>query len=131
MPLNTIDKVTKFFNWFIDFLAKPLGIATWSIVLILLGGYYGEYKETKQNQINQVQIDANGTRIKQLEAKIDTLSNRLVNRDCSSEVEKYMNLIQTLQIQTSQNKVEIQKRLNLQKQTTKELEKLDKSLNTN
>lgn len=129
MQFNIFDKISKFFNWFIDFLAKPLGIATWSIVLVLAGGYYGEYQREKEEVHSKEQATADHLRIKQLEEKIDTLSNRLVNRDCSDEVQKYINLIQTLQLQTSQNKTEIQQRLELEKKKTVELENLKQSLN--
>lgn len=130
MKFNIIDKVITFFNWFIDFLAKPLGITTWSIVLILAAGYYGDYQREKATEAGKAQTLADGTRIKQLENKIDTLSNRLVNRDCSDEVQKYINLIQTLQEQTSQTKYDNQRRLELEKKKTLELENLKKSLNT-
>lgn len=129
MNFNIIDKIIKFFNWFIDVLGKPLGITTWSIVLILAGGYYGEMQREKAILDNKEQMVADGARIKQLESKIDTLSNRLVNRDCSDEVQKYINLIQTLQLQTSQNKDEIQKRLESEKKRTVELENLKQTLN--
>lgn len=130
MQSGLFDNIPKFLNWFIGFIAKPLGIATWSIILILGGGYYGEYQRKKGNDENKPQMRSDWVRINKLELKVYDLSEKLANRDCSSEVEKYMNLIQTLQIQSSQNKADIQKRLDLQKQTTKELEKLDKSLNT-
>lgn len=129
MQFNIFDKISKFFNWFIDFIAKPLGMATWSIVLILAAGYYGEYQREKAILDSKEQLIADGARIKQLEAKIDTLSNRLVNRDCSDEVQKYINLIQTLQLQTSQNKDEIQKRLESERKRTHELENLKQTLN--
>lgn len=122
MQINSIDKITKFLNWFIDFLAKPLGTATWSIVLVLSGVYYGEYKYDKAN-------DANGVRIKQLELKIDILSNKLANRDCSDEIQKYLEVIQNIQTQTSQKKDEIQKKLELEKQKTEELKTLNQTLN--
>ena len=125
------DKIPKFLNWFIGFIANPLGIATWSIILVIGAGFYGDSQRKKGQEENIPQLKSDSLRINKLEAKVYDLSEKLANRDCSSEVEKYMNLIQTLQIQTSQNKVEIQKRLNLQKQTTQELEKLDKSLNLN
>ena len=129
MQFNIFDKIPKFFNWFIDFIAKPLGMTTWSIVLILAAGYYGEYQRGKAVLDGKEQMIADGARIKQLESKIDTLSNRLVNRDCSDEVQKYINLIQTLQLQTSQNKDEIQKRLESEKKRTQELENLKQILN--
>ena len=129
MQINSIDKITKFLNWFIDFLAKPLGIATWSIVLVLLGVYYGEYKYDKANDANKKQLDADGVRIKQLELKIDTLSNKLANRDCSDEIQKYLEVIQNIQTQTSQKKDEIQKKLELEKQKTEELKTLNQTLN--
>lgn len=129
MQFNIFDKISKFLNWFIDFIAKPLGMATWSIVLILGAAYYGEYQREKAILDNKEQTIADEARIKQLESKIDTLSNRLVNRDCSDEVQKYINLIQTLQLQTSQNKDEIQKRLESEKKRTEELEKLKQTLN--
>lgn len=129
MQINIIDKITKFLNWFIDFLAKPLGIATWSIVLIIAGVYYGEYKENRQNEADQIQITANGVRIKHLEGKIDTLSNRLANRDCSDEIQKYVDVIQNIQTQTSQKKEEIQRRLELERQKTEELKTLKQTLN--
>ena len=130
MQAGLFDNIPKFLNWFIGFIAKPLGIATWSILLILGGGYYGEIQRKKGNDDSKQHTKADSVRINKLETKVYDLSEKLANRDCSGEVEKYINLIQTLQIQTSQNKQEIQKRLDLQKQTTKELEKLDKSLNT-
>lgn len=129
MQINSIDKITKFLNWFIDFLAKPLGIATWSIVLVLLGVYYGEYKYDKANDANKKQLDADGVRIKQLELKIDTLSNKLANRDCSDEIQKYLEVIQNIQTQTSQKKDEIQKKLELEKQKTEALKTLNQTLN--
>lgn len=129
MQINSIDKITKFLNWFIDFLAKPLGIATWSIVLVLLGVYYGEYKYDKANNANKKQLDADGVRIKQLELKIDTLSNKLANRDCSDEIQKYLEVIQNIQTQTSQKKDEIHKKLELEKQKTEELKTLNQTLN--
>jgi len=110
-------------------LAKPLGITTWSIVLILAAGYYGDFQRERALNSTKAQSVADETRIKQLEAKIDTLSNRLVNRDCSDEVQKYINLIQTLQVQTSQNKEEVQKRLELEKKKTQELVNLKQTLN--
>jgi hypothetical protein len=128
MKLNFIDKLIKFFNWFVDFLAKPLGIATWSIVLILSGVYYGNYQRELGTAANKEKMHADENRIILLEKKIDTLSNRLMNKDCTDEVQKYVNLIQTLQIQTSQNKEEVKKRLELEKKKTEELESLNKSL---
>jgi hypothetical protein len=128
MKLNFIDKVIKFFNWFVDFLAKPLGIATWSIVLILSGVYYGNEQRALGTAANKEKMNADENRIILLEKKIDTLSNRLMNKDCTDEVQKYVNLIQTLQIQTSQNKEEVKKRLELEKKKTEELESLNKSL---
>lgn len=130
MQFNIFDKISKFFNWFIDFIAKPLGMATWSIVLILAAGYYGEYQREKAILDNKEQTVADGTRIKQLENKIDTLSNRLINRDCSDEVQKYINLIQVLQQQTSDKKLETQHRLEMEKKKTEELQNLNKTLNT-
>lgn len=124
------EKIITFFNWFVDFLAKPLGITTWSIVLILAAGYYGDFQRERAMESNKAKTLADETRIKQLESKIDTLSNRLVNRDCSDEVQKYINLIQALQIQTSQSKEEKQGRLEMEKKKTQELENLNKSLNT-
>lgn len=129
MQLMIIDKITKFFNWFVDFLAKPLGIAIWSIVLILAGVYYGEYQIEKTNNHNKTQIQADNLRIKQLESKIDTLSNRLANRDCSDEIQRYVNLIQNIQIQTSQKKEEIEKRLEMEKKKTEELKNINQNLN--
>lgn len=128
MKLNFIDKVIKFFNWFVDFLAKPLGIAIWSIVLILSGVYYGNEQRALGTAANKEKMHADENRIILLEKKIDTLSNRLMNKDCTDEVQKYVNLIQTLQIQTSQNKEEVKKRLELEKKKTEELESLNKSL---
>jgi hypothetical protein len=128
MKLNFIDRIIKFFNWFVDFLAKPLGIAIWSIVLILSGVYYGNYQREIGTTANKEKMHADENRIILLEKKIDTLSNRLMNKDCTDEVQKYINLIQTLQIQTSQNKEEVKKRLELEKKKTEELESLNKSL---
>ena len=65
-----------------------------------------------------------------MENKIDTLSNRLANRDCSDEIQKYVNLIQNIQIQTSQTKEEKEKRLEIERKKTKELKNLKKTLNT-
>lgn len=129
MQFNIIDKITKFFNWFVDFVAKPLGMATWSIVLILGGAYYGEYQREKEEVHGKEQSVANGIRIRQLEAKIDTLSNRIANTDCSEEVQKYVTLLQNIQIQTSQSKEEVQKRLELERKKTEELQNLKQSLN--
>ena len=129
MNFNIIDKIIKFFNWFIDVLGKPLGITTWSIVLILAGGYYGELQREEGVSNNKEQITVANLRIKQLEAKIDTLSSRLANRDCTDEIQKYINVIQTIQLQTSQNKEEIQKRLQLERKKTEELENLKQTLN--
>jgi hypothetical protein len=129
MNFSVIDKIIKFFNWFIDILAKPLGITTWSIVLILAGGYYGEYQREEVISNNKEQTIAANSRIKQLETKIDTLSTLLANRDCTDEIQKYINVIQTIQLQTSQNKEEIQRRLELEKKKTQELQKLKQSLN--
>lgn len=129
MQFNLIDKITKFCNWFVDFIAKPLGMATWSIVLILGGAYYGEYQREREEAHGKEQSVANGKRIQQLEAKIDTLSNKIANRDCSGEVQKYINLLQNIQIQTSQSKEEIQKRLELERKKTEELQNLKQSLN--
>lgn len=126
--MNFIDKVIKFFNWLVDFLAKPLGIAIWSIVLILSGVYYGAEQREIGNTASKEKSIADGNRIVLLEKKIDTLSNRLMNKDCTDEVQKYINLIQTLQIETSQNKEEIKKRLELEKKKTEELQSLNKSL---
>lgn len=128
MKLNFIDKLIKFFNWFVDFLAKPLGIAIWSIVLILSGVYYGNEQREIGNAASKEKLVADANRIILLEKKIDTLSNRLMNKDCTDEVQKYVNLIQTLQIQTSQNKEEVKKRLELEKKKTEELQSLNKSL---
>ena len=130
MQLEIIDKITNFFNWFIDLLAKPLGITVWSIVLILSGVYYGEYQIDKTNKNNKIQLDADDLRIRQLENKIDTLSNRLANRDCSDEIQKYVNLIQNIQIQTSQTKEEKEKRLEIERKKTEELKNLKTTLNT-
>ena len=130
MQLEIIDKIIKFFNWFIDLLAKPLGITVWSIVLILSGVYYGEYQIDKTNKNNKIQLDADDLRIRQLENKIDTLSNRLANRDCSDEIQKYVNLIQNIQIQTSQTKEEKEKRLEIERKKTEELKNLKTTLNT-
>lgn len=129
MNFNIIDKIMTFFNWFIDVLAKPLGITTWSIVLILAGGYYGEYQREEGISNNKEQITVANGRIKQLETKIDTLSSLLASRDCTDEIQKYINVIQTIQLQTSQNKEEIQSRLQLEKKKTEELEKLKQTLN--
>ena len=129
MNFSIIDKIIKFFNWFIDILAKPLGITTWSIILILAGGYYGEYQREGVIYNNKEQTIAANSRIKQLETKIDTLSTLLANRDCTDEIQKYINVIQTIQLQTSQNKEEIQRRLELEKKKTQELQKLKQSLN--
>jgi hypothetical protein len=122
MQFNIFDKIPKFFNWFIDFIAKPLGIATWSIVLVLAGGYYGEIQREK------AVLDSK-ERIKELETKVDTLSNAIINKDCSEEVKKYMDVLQTIRLQTSQNNDDIQKRLELEKQKTLELENFKQSLN--
>lgn len=130
MQLEIIDKITNFFNWFIDLLAKPLGITVWSIVLILSGVYYGEYQIDKTNKNNKIQLDADDLRIRQLENKIDTLSNRLANRDCSDEIQRYVNLIQNIQIQTSQKKEEIEKRLEIERRKTEELKTLKQTLNS-
>lgn len=130
MQLEIIDKIIKFFNWFIDLLAKPLGITVWSIVLILSGVYYGEYQIDKTNKNHKIQLDADDLRIRQLENKIDTLSNRLANRDCSDEIQKYVNLIQNIQIQTSQKKEEIEKRLEIERKKTEELKTLKQTLNS-
>ena len=130
MQLEIIDKITNFFNWFIDLLAKPLGITVWSIVLILSGVYYGEYQIDKTNKHNNAQLQADDLRIRQLESKIDTLSNRLANRDCSDEIQKYVNLIQNIQIQTSQKKEEIEKRLEIERKKTEELKTLKQTLNS-
>lgn len=128
MKFNLIDKIITFFNWFVDFLGKPLGISTWSIVLICAGVYYGEVQRAEGISNSKEQIESSTARIKTLEAKIDTLSNRLANKDCSNEIQKYINVIQTIQIQTSQNKEEIQKRLELERKKTEELENLKQSL---
>lgn len=130
MPLTgLVEKIPTFFNWFIKFLAKPLGIATWSIVLIILAGFYGDFKRQEGSDENKQQIHKDSARIISLENKIESLSDKLSMRDCTGEVEKYMNLIQTLQIQTSQNKEEMKKRLDLERQKTKELENLKQTLN--
>lgn len=129
MPYRFFDKVPLFFNWFIKFLAKPLGIATWSIILIILAGFYGDYTRKEGSDSNSKQIIKDSARIIILENKVELLSDKLANRDCSAEVEKYMSLIQTLQIQTSQNKEDMRKRLQLEKQKTKELENLKQTLN--
>lgn len=129
MPYRIFDKVPLFFNWFIKFLAKPLGIATWSIILIILAGFYGNYTRKEGSDSNSKQIIKDSARIIILENKVELLSDKLANRDCSAEVEKYMSLIQTLQIQTIQNKEDMRKRLQLEKQKTKELENLKQTLN--
>lgn len=129
MQFIPTDKITKFLNWFVDFLAKPLGITVWSIALILGGVYYGEQQREIANNHNKKQIEADDLRIQQLETKIDTLSTRLANRDCSDEIQKYVNLIQNIQIQTSQKKEEVEKRLDIERKKTQELQTLKQTLN--
>ena len=124
-----IDKITKFFNWFISFLSKPLGVAVWSIILILAGVYYSELQIDKTNNRNEIKLQADNLRIKQLENKIDTLSNKLANRDCSDEIQRYVNLIQNIQIQTSQTREEKEKRLEIERKKTEELKNLKTTLN--
>lgn len=125
MNFNIVDKIITFFNWFIDVLGKPLGIATWSIVLILAGGYYGEYQREEGLSNNKEQITDAHIRIKQLESKLDSISNK----DCTGEIQKYINIIQAIQLQTSQNNEDAQKRLQLERKKTEELENLKQSLN--
>ena len=128
MKFDILDKVVNFLTWFADFIAKPLGIATWSIIIILGAAYWGEIQREKGTINSKEQIVADGKRIKELEIKIDTLSNRLINRDCSDEVQKYINLIQALQQQTSDRKLETQQRLEMEKKKTEELQNLNKTL---
>ena len=126
--MQYLTEIPKFFTWLIQFLAKPLGIAVWSIALIGGGGYYGHIQRDNGFTERNADISADSLRIITLETKVDNLSDKLANRDCSGEVEKYMNLIQMLQLQTSQNREEIQKRLELEKKKTVELENLKQSL---
>ena len=126
-----LSKVPEFFNWLIRFLRHPLGIAIWSIALVVSAGYYGDIQREKGEETNKHKVQMDSSRIVKLENKVYDLSEKLANRDCSSEVEKYMNLIQTLQIQSSQNRNDITKRLEIEKQKTRELENLKQSLNTN
>ena len=129
--LEFLSKIPEFFNWLIRFLRHPLGISIWSIALVVGAGYYGDIQRQKGEEQSKQKTQLDSSRIVKLENKVYDLSEKLANRDCSSEVEKYMNLIQTLQIQSSQNRKDITKRLELEKQKTKELEKLKQSLNTN
>jgi len=121
-------ELMKFFNWLADYLAKPLGIAIWSIALVLSGVYYANNQREIGTAANKEKMHADENRIILLEKKIDTLSNRLLNQDCSDEVQKYINLIQSLQVQTTQDKEVIKQRLELEKKKTEELDKLNKSL---
>ena len=59
MQAGLFDNIPKFLNWFTGFIAKPLGIATWSILLILGGGYYGKKKKKKGNDETSWQIESN------------------------------------------------------------------------
>lgn len=129
--LEFFSKIPEFFNWLIRFLKHPLGISLWSISLVIGAGYYGDIQREKGEEQNKEKIKMDSSRIVKLENKVYDLSEKLANRDCSSEVEKYMNLINTLQVQSSQNKKDIIKRLEIEKQKTRELESLKQSLNTN
>lgn len=120
-------------NWLLRFLGKPLGIALWSIALIIGGGIYGDKQrdkglvENKEQVTKQVKKDS--LRIVTLEAKVDNLSEKLANRDCSGEVENYARLFQNLQLKTSYESAKSNKRLQLEQQKTKELEQLKNELN--
>lgn len=116
-------------NWLVRFLGKPLGIALWSIALIIGGGVYGEKQRDKGLFENKRQVIKDSLRIIKLEAKVDNLSEKLANRDCSGEVENYARLFQNLQMKTSYESEKSNKRLQLEQQKTKELEQLKNELN--
>lgn len=140
-------------DWARNFVSKPFGGFVTFVALVVSAAWYGDYKQDvgydkgrltnkeieAQNEQRLVRRDADIVKLErqliEKQHKIDTLQHRLNTLDCTEQVNKYLNIIQVMQIKTAQSAAMAEREYKnkvrsyeLEEQKTRELEQTKKQL---